>query len=81
MKKCITIFLILCTLLALTACGKTDMSSPENSISTDSVYVEESEETEYSEPEESEYTEPEEKLITVVGTTIKNATGYHNGYN
>ena len=81
MKKCITIFLILCTLLALTACGKTDMSSPENSISTDSVYVEESEETEYSEPEESEYTEPEEKLITVDGTTIKNATGYHNGYN
>ena len=81
MKKCITISLIFCMLLALASCGKTDMSSPENSISTDSVYVEESEETEYSEPEESEYTEPEEKLITVDGTTIKNATGYHNGYN
>ena len=81
MKKCITISLIFCMLLALASCGKTDTSSPENSISIDTENVEESEETEYSESEQSEYTEPEEEFITVDGSTIKNATGYHNGYN
>lgn len=81
MKKCITIALIFCMLLALASCGKTDTSSPENSISIDTENVEESEETEYSESEQSEYTEPEEEFITVDGSTIKNATGYHNGYN
>ena len=81
MKKCITISLIFCMLLALASCGKTDTSSPENSTSIDTENVEESEETEYSESEQSEYTEPEEEFITVDGSTIKNATGYHNGYN
>ena len=81
MKKCITISLIFCMLLALASCGKTDTSSPENSISIDTEYVEESEEAEYSESEQSEYTESEEEFITVDGSTIKNATGYHNGYN
>lgn len=81
MKKCITISLIFCMLLALASCGKTDTSSPENSISIDTENMEESEEAEYSESEQSEYTESEEEFITVDGSTIKNATGYHNGYN
>lgn len=81
MKKCITISLIFCMLLALASCGKADTTSPENSVSIDTENVEESEETEYSESEQSEYTEPEEEFITVDGSTIKNATGYHNGYN
>lgn len=81
MKKCITILLVFCMLLALAACGKADTTSPENSVSIDTENVEESEETEYSESEQSEYTEPEEEFITVDGSTIKNATGYHNGYN
>ena len=81
MKKCITISLIFCMLLALASCGKTDTSSPENSISIDTENMEESEEAEYSESEQSEYTESEEEFITVDRSTIKNATGYHNGYN
>lgn len=81
MKKCITISLIFCMLLALASCGKTDTSSPENSISIDTENMEESEEAEYSESEQSEYTESEEEFITVDRSTIKNATGYQNGYN
>ena len=73
--------LIFCMLLALASCGKTDTSSPENSISIDTENMEESEEAEYSESEQSEYTESEEEFITVDRSTIKNATGYHNGYN
>ena len=41
MEKCITISLIFCMLLALASCGKTDTSSPENSISIDTENVDE----------------------------------------